>query len=172
MLEGTGRIIVEHLERADFVVATGTDGTRSVADYESTLTAMIDRRLPMICANPDLLVMVEDRRTLCAGSLAERYEQLGGEVLYHGKPHAGAYQRVMTCLSLEPPDLLAFGDSFRTDVAGANRAGIDAAFVVGGIHREELRRKSKKGLFDERRLAELADESCAFARFVIMTFCW
>jgi HAD superfamily hydrolase (TIGR01459 family) len=172
LLEGTGRIIVEDLEEADFVVATGTDPSRSMADYESPLVAMIARNLPMICANPDLLVMAGDRRTLCAGSLAKRYKELGGEVRYHGKPHAGAYQRVMACLSLEPADLLAVGDSFRTDIAGANRAQIDAAFVVGGIHREELRLKSEEGQLDERRLAELAEESRAFARFTIPAFCW
>lgn len=172
ILEGTGRVIVEGPEEADFVVATGTDGSKSMADYERLFVAMIARRLPMICANPDLLVMVGDRRTLCAGSLAERYEELGGEVLHHGKPHAGAYRWVMACLSLEPADLLAVGDSFRTDIAGANRAQIDAAFVAGGIHREELGLKSKEGQFDQDRLAELAEESRAFARFVMPTFCW
>lgn len=171
ILKGTGRVIVDDLEEADFVVATGTDGSKSMADYESILIAMIARRLPMICANPDLLVMVGDRRTLCAGSLAERYEALGGAVFYHGKPHAGAYQRVLACLSLARADLLAVGDSFRTDIAGANRAKIDAIFVAGGIHSEELRLKPE-GQFDERRLRELAEDSHAFARFVIPTFCW
>lgn len=34
--------------------------------------------------------------------------------------------------------MLAVGDSLRTDVAGARAAGLDVAFIPGGIHAEVL----------------------------------
>ena len=34
--------------------------------------------------------------------------------------------------------ILAAGDSLRTDIAGANAAGIDGVLVMGGLHAEEL----------------------------------
>jgi ribonucleotide monophosphatase NagD (HAD superfamily) len=33
---------------------------------------------------------------------------------------------------------VAIGDGLHTDIAGANRAGIDSIFVAGGLHAAEL----------------------------------
>lgn len=127
-------------EDADFVVNTGPlDFDDTTEDYEPILQACIARGLPMICANPDLVVMVGPRLVICAGTLAARYEALGGDVLYHGKPHAPVYARCLALMGIgNKRRILAVGDSLRTDVAGANAAGIDSALVTGGIHREEL----------------------------------
>jgi ribonucleotide monophosphatase NagD (HAD superfamily) len=78
----------------------------------------------MVCANPDLVVMHQGRRMFCAGALAQRYEALGGRVRWHGKPFLSVYT---TCFTL-----------LRTDIAGANNAGIDSLFVTSGIHADEL----------------------------------
>ena len=103
------------------------------------LEACIAHRLPMLCANPDLVVLVGERMVTCAGTLAARYEAMGGDVFYHGKPHAPVYDRCLTLMGIaDKRRILAVGDSLRTDVAGANAAGIDCALVTGGIHREEL----------------------------------
>jgi ribonucleotide monophosphatase NagD (HAD superfamily) len=76
---------------------------------------------------------------LCAGALAQRYEERGGRVRWHGKPHPAIYE---TCLGLleiaDRARILAIGDSLRTDIAGAAGVGIDSLFVTGGIHAEEF----------------------------------
>lgn len=131
---------VDSPEEAEFVLNTGIlDYEHGLEVYEEVLQACAARRLPMICANPDLVVLVGDTMVICAGLLAQRYEALGGEVAYHGKPHAAVYRRCFELLEgIAAERLLAVGDSLRTDVAGANAAGIDVALVTGGIHREEL----------------------------------
>ncbi len=45
----------------------------------------------MLCANPDLVVHRGERSLYCAGSLAKAYEDLGGDVIYYGKPHRPVY---------------------------------------------------------------------------------
>lgn len=125
---------------ADFVINTGIlEYTDGLDLYEGALSACAAAGLPMVCANPDLVVMVEQDLVICAGTLAVRYEELGGDVAYHGKPHAPVYRRCLELLDIaEPGRILAVGDSLRTDVAGANAAGIDVALVTGGIHMDEL----------------------------------
>ncbi len=131
---------VEDPGRADFVLNTGPscyDGTP--LDYGPVLEACARRRLPMVCANPDLEVMVGERIVECAGTLARRYAALGGEVRYHGKPHPPVYQRCFELLGIaERRRILAVGDTLHTDIAGAAAAGIDSALVTGGILSREL----------------------------------
>lgn len=135
-----GRVRVDTPEQADFVVNTGIDDfDETLADYEPVLRACAARRLPMLCANPDLVVVVGTKMVICAGELARRYEELGGSVAWHGKPFPSVYRRCFELLGgMDPARVLAVGDSLRTDVAGANAAGIDSLLVTGGIHREEL----------------------------------
>ena len=131
--------IAETPEAADFIVATGIDRDAETLDnHESVLARSAARKLPMICANPDLVVNSGARIVLCAGTLAARYELLGGEVRYHGKPHTSVYRRCLELMNIaDVRRIAAIGDSLRTDIAGANSAGIDAVFVTGGIHRQE-----------------------------------
>jgi ribonucleotide monophosphatase NagD (HAD superfamily) len=77
-------------------------------------------------------------RVLCAGALAVRYQELGGEVRSIGKPDPAIYDLVMSELDLPRGRVLAVGDSLRTDIAGAAAAGIDSIWVLGGIHGTEL----------------------------------
>ena len=125
---------------ADFVLNTGPDGVEeTLQDYRPLLDAAGARRLPMICANPDLVVMTLGRSMICAGTLARYYEEIGGRVRYCGKPDPAIYA---TCLALlgiaDKRRVLAVGDSFATDVAGAAAAGLDCLFCSGGIHAAEL----------------------------------
>ncbi len=136
----SGRTKVDTPDAADFVLNTGIDDfDETLADYEDVLQACAARRLPMVCANPDLVVVVGEKLVICAGELARRYAELGGDVAYHGKPHAPVYRRCFDLLGgLAPGRVCGVGDSLRTDVAGAAAAGIDSMLVTGGIHREEL----------------------------------
>lgn len=127
-------------EEATFVVNTGPwEFYESVADYEARLLRCRRYDLPMVCANPDYVVIREGRRVMCAGALGARYEELGGRVSYRGKPDPAIYD---LCLErLGSPDrgqVLIVGDTLETDIAGAAAAGIDAALVTCGIHGAEL----------------------------------
>ncbi|MDZ5646628.1 TIGR01459 family HAD-type hydrolase [Nitrospirillum sp. BR 11828] len=139
-LDLPGRIKVDRPEDADFVLNTGiVDFSESLADYEPILAACAALNLPMVCANPDLVVHVGPQLVICAGELARRYEELGGDVRQHGKPYPGVYARCFDLLGgIARQRILAVGDSLRTDMAGANAAGIDGLLITGGIHREEL----------------------------------
>jgi HAD superfamily hydrolase (TIGR01459 family) len=128
------------IEAADFILNTGVESADDkVEDFEAALAKGAARDLLMVCANPDLVVMHAGRREICAGALALRYEQLGGRVQYFGKPHPPIYCDCLALLGIaERSRILAIGDSLRTDIAGANAAGIDGLLVMGGIHQEEL----------------------------------
>lgn len=138
-LAGLDLVEAEGPDDADFLLVTGAASGETVGDYEARLAAAARAGIPLICANPDLEVIHAGRREICAGALAARYEELGGTVRYHGKPHASVY---LTCFDLlglhDRRRILAIGDSLRTDVAGAQGVGIDCLLVTGGIHAEEL----------------------------------
>jgi HAD superfamily hydrolase (TIGR01459 family) len=138
--EGLGLEFVDTGEAAEFILNTGPAGWDDrIEDYAPQLSAALARGLPMVCANPDLVVMHGSRLALCAGALAQWYEEHGGRVRWHGKPFRSVYD---TCLGLLGIDdrsrILAIGDSLRTDIAGAAGAGIDSVLVLGGIHAEEF----------------------------------
>jgi HAD superfamily hydrolase (TIGR01459 family) len=124
---------------ADFVLVLGVErDVDDLAAFEDRLQQAKRRDLLMLCANPDLVVMHDGKMELCAGSVAQRYEAIGGHVQYHGKPHPAVYARAFAALEVDKSRVLAIGDSLRTDVAGAAAAGIDSLFVADGIHLEEL----------------------------------
>ena len=134
-------------EEAALVVCTGLfdDETETAEDYRAVLEGFRARDMPMICANPDLVVERDKRLIPCAGAIAVVYEAIGGAVVYAGKPHAPVYEAALhkagALDGLPPPDkarVLAVGDAIRTDIAGARAAGIPSLFVARGIHAEEL----------------------------------
>ncbi len=137
VIEGLGLQLADTPGDADFVVNTGPDDesdTEPVEAFLPVLHACRAAMLPMICANPDLIVMRGTSRLLCAGALAARYAELGGEVCWIGKPDPAIYQMALQMMGLPASTVLAIGDSLRTDIAGARNAGIDSAWVLGGIH--------------------------------------
>ena len=93
----------------------------------------------MICANPDLEVIRGGTRVICAGALAERYRaDWAVTVRSLGKPDPAIYTPVLEMLGTPKARTLAVGDALRTDIAGAAAAGVDACWVLGGIHGEAL----------------------------------
>ena len=159
LLDSIDRELVEDPGAADFVLATGTAGGQTLADFAERLAGCAARSLPMICANPDLVVKVAGRTMICAGTLALRYEALGGSVRYHGKPAKAVYRRCFSELELDPGTVLAIGDSLRTDIAGARAAGMDALFIAGGIHSDELGIEQNKEVEPDQIDALLAEHS-------------
>jgi HAD superfamily hydrolase (TIGR01459 family) len=131
---------VDTAEEAEFVLNTGPAGWDDrLEDYEPILQLALDRNLPMICANPDIVVMHGNQLALCAGALAKWYEEAGGRVRWHGKPFRSVYDTCVELLGIDDCSrILAVGDSVRTDIAGAAGAGIDSLLIADGIHAEEF----------------------------------
>lgn len=140
MLDGLDLEEAASVEEADFILAIGPlDPADTVATYEAMLNAAARRALPMVCANPDLVVHRLGREEICAGAIALRYAELGGDVRWHGKPHRSLYESAIALFGpIDRERILAVGDSFRTDIRGAEGAGLDSLFVAGGIHGAEL----------------------------------
>lgn len=134
------------LEDAVSVICTGlrNDRTETPADYDALLTEAALRRLPMLCANPDLVVDVGGERRFCAGALAALYREKGGRVMEYGKPHPQIYDYARAVLTAKtgrviPNErLLCIGDGVRTDVAGAMGEDLDCLFVAGGLAAAEM----------------------------------
>jgi len=132
---------VESAEDADFVLNTGPAGwDDTIDDYAPLLAECRNRGLKMVCANPDLMVNHGEKLALCAGALAQHYEAIGGSVRWHGKPYPSVYEACFDLLRIGDRDrIVAVGDSLRTDIAGANCAGIDSLLIAGGgIHAAEF----------------------------------
>ena len=138
--------VMAPLEQADYIVCTGLfdDEIESAEDYRAMMLQAREHNLPLICANPDIVVERGDRLIYCAGAVAELYRELGGEVIFYGKPHRPIYERAMALATErrgKPTSLdrvLAIGDSVRTDLTGALGFGIDCLFLTRGIHSEEF----------------------------------
>jgi HAD superfamily hydrolase (TIGR01459 family) len=138
--------VMAPLEQADYIVCTGLfdDETESAEDYRTMMLQAREHKLPLICANPDIVVERGDRLIYCAGAIAELYRELGGEAIFYGKPHRPIYERAMALAAErrgQPTSLdrvLAIGDSVRTDLTGAHGFGIDCLFLTRGIHSEEF----------------------------------
>jgi HAD superfamily hydrolase (TIGR01459 family) len=134
---------VVSLRDAEYVLCTGlrNDERETPDDYEVELRAVASRGMAMICANPDIVIHRGETLVYCAGALAHRYEELGGRVLYAGKPHPPIYDRALALAerarraAIDKGRVLAIGDGMKTDIVGAVRAGLDALFVTRGIHR-------------------------------------
>ena len=55
-------------------------------------------------------------------------------MIQRGKPDPAIYVPTLALLGTARRRTLAVGDSLRTDMAGAKAAGIDACWVLSGIH--------------------------------------
>ncbi|MBA3666147.1 MAG: TIGR01459 family HAD-type hydrolase [Sphingomonas sp.] len=118
------------------IVCTGTSKrSDQPSDYFARLEALASAGVTFHCLNPDRVVIRSGVREACAGALADLYEQLGGKVVWYGKPHAPIYDHALL-LGGNPPRnaVLAIGDALHTDILGAARYGIDAVYVSHGIH--------------------------------------
>ncbi len=144
-------------DEADVVLCTGLfhDEQETAEDYREVLTGLSRRAVPLICANPDLMVERGPKLIPCAGLLAQLYETLGGPVQYAGKPHAAIYERAYAAIAAARgslPDksrILAIGDGLRTDVEGAGRQQLRCVFIASALHVDDRR------AFDSGHLQEL-----------------
>lgn len=163
-------------EAAAAIVVTDLDrGDQTPGDYADRLRTWRALGLPMICANPDIVVEEGDRLVYCGGALGEEYRKLGGEVLMAGKPFAPIYEEAVRLAAkaarrrLDKRKLLAIGDSVRTDAKGAAAFGLDFLFIAGAIHAEDF---DAKGEPDPRLVAALLAPAGARVRGFMPALAW
>jgi len=122
------------IERADFILCTGfLDNKEDTLQYHKNLLKEYTH-LKMVCTNPDLVVTRGDKQEYCAGTLAEIFKNLGGEVIYFGKPYPEIYN---FCIK-KNENILVIGDNIHTDISGANNLKIDSLFIINGIHKKDF----------------------------------
>jgi HAD superfamily hydrolase (TIGR01459 family) len=152
-------------EAAEAIVCSGLydDTKETPASYGMLFDTLAARRLPMICANPDLVVERGDKLVYCAGSLAAAYAAKGGEVAYAGKPHLPIYERTFAVIdrlkgtSVPKARILAIGDGLDTDLKGAHVAGLRSVLIASAVHLPGgLDAKTLGELFAERPFAPIA----------------
>ena len=134
----------KNIENADFILCTGfLDNYEDSLEYYKKILQSYTK-LVMVCTNPDLVVHRGKKQEYCAGTLAEIFKQLGGKIIYFGKPYPEIYN---FCIK-QNETVLVIGDNIRTDIKGANNMNFDSLFITNGIHKEEFL-KSKPQKYDE-----------------------
>ena len=122
------------LEESDFILCTGfLDSHEDSLEYHKKLLKN-HTKLKMVCTNPDLIVHRGSKQEYCAGTLAKIFKDLGGQVIYFGKPYPAIYK----FCAKKNEKILVIGDNIRTDITGANNMNFDSLFIINGVHKDEF----------------------------------
>ena len=133
------------LKEAEGIVCTGPfDAHADPADLRPDLLWAKQKDLPLLCANPDIVVDRGETREYCAGAIAALYTEMGGTSLYFGKPHPPVYDLARRRLAEVRPGvadtaILCIGDGPHTDIDGAMGEDIDSLFISGGLAAQETK---------------------------------
>lgn len=157
------------IEKAEGIVCTGLfdDRTETPDDYRAAILYGKTRGLKLLCANPDIVVDVGERRIFCAGAIAAAYAAAGGRSYYFGKPHPPIYGLARERLNevagfaVPPDEILCIGDGIATDIQGAMGESLDSLFVTGGLAAADTGTTSWSGPDPARLAAYLAEQRLA-----------
>ena len=170
LTRGLGLTKTDEMSAAEFILTIGVEGNPSTTEiYKERLDYFARKGLTMICANPDVSVNRNGVLGIGPGALAEYYEKLGGRVIFFGKPYEEIYNLSLDQLSdVDPHRILVIGDSVNTDIAGANRCGLDSLLVGTGVHWREL--STIPG--DVQQLTALCHTENSFPTMIAHGFIW
>ena len=126
---------VLNIEKSDYLLCSGLFEEHENDEIYYKKIFKNQKLKKMICTNPDLIVDRGNKRELCAGSVAKYFEEIGGEVVYFGKPYPPVYK---LSANLEGKKILCIGDNLNTDIKGANVQKFDSLLISSGIHRKEI----------------------------------
>ena len=137
---GSNVEIADEIDPAcDAILLMGLPDNTGDKAYDATFQQALEFNLPLICSNPDKTSPRADRFVMSPGALADRYEEMGGKVIWYGKPHAPSFQSVMRYRpELAPSRFLVVGDSLEHDIAGGQNVGFKTTLVRGGIHTSDF----------------------------------
>uniref|UniRef100_A0A1D1YA42 4-nitrophenylphosphatase n=2 Tax=Anthurium amnicola TaxID=1678845 RepID=A0A1D1YA42_9ARAE len=181
-LEGLGLQVVKNVEDADFILAHGTEAIglpsgdalpMSLNDLELILERCVEKKIPMVVANPDYVTVEARALRVMPGTLGATYEKLGGEVKWMGKPDKVIYRSAMAMAGVaDACDCVAVGDSLHHDIKGANVSGMESVFVTGGIHADELGLKGFGEVAVYAAVQALSHKYNARPSYILPSFMW
>jgi len=131
----------------DLVAACDDDGYPFLEGVNAAVSALFrafdaGRPIHRVLPNPDLVFPAGRGRfgftsgavaLLLEAALARRYPERATAFDRLGKPHRPLFDAAMSRLGTRR--ILMIGDQLETDIAGARRAGLDAALLVTGVSR-------------------------------------
>ena len=165
----------KNIKEANFLLVCGTRKFEdNLGKYRKELDLALSLKLPLICANPDKIVIRKTGEFLiCAGIMAEYYSSNGGIVYKFGKPLKETYQLCLNYflskkVNIKKTDLLCIGDALETDIAGANNYGIDSLLIANGIHKDDL--SYKGSLLSEMELKSFFKNKNNFPNYILQDF--
>ena len=135
-------------EECDEIICTGlvSDEEEKLQDYKILLDFFLNKKIPLICANPDEVVARGEKIVFCAGALANQYKQEGGMVRYFGKPYSDIYSFALKKVRAHKDfkdkkeiNTLVIGDNIKTDIKGANLFNLDSVLILNGIYKDFFR---------------------------------
>ena len=135
-------------EECDEIICTGlvSDEEEKLQDYKTLLDFFLNKKIPLICANPDEVVARGEKIVFCAGALANQYKQEGGMVRYFGKPYSEIYSFALKKIRAHKDfkdkkeiNTLVIGDNIKTDIKGANLSNLDSVLILNGIYKDFFR---------------------------------
>ena len=141
------KIHISNKEECDEIICTGLifSEKEDIQEYEAILQYFKNKQTPMICANPDEVVIRGTKLEYCAGALAKKYQEMGGKVTYYGKPYLDIYSTALKKMNIlqlyEQKKIIPFaiGDNLKTDIKGANSFNISSLLILNGIYKDFIR---------------------------------
>jgi HAD superfamily hydrolase (TIGR01459 family) len=134
----------KEIKKADFVMIADLDSGLSILDFAKTLDEMLELDLPLLCANPDYLVYDHEQLSMCGGTVAQLYEDMGGKVFRYGKPYKPIYSNIIKAMKIKDfSKVLVVGDSLWHDIAGGNLLNFDSLWVKRGVHTPQLDKRKE-----------------------------
>ena len=132
------------IKKANFAIIADLDGKFSILDFAETLDKMLELNLPLLCTNPDYLVYDNEELSMCGGTVAQLYEDMGGMVFRYGKPYKPIYSNIIKTMKINDfSKVLVVGDSLWHDIAGGNLLNFDSLWVKSGVHTPQLDKRKE-----------------------------
>ncbi|KAK9665012.1 hypothetical protein RND81_14G084200 [Saponaria officinalis] len=180
-LDGLDLKVVDNVEEAEFILAHGTEALglssgavipKQLEELEKILEKCAEKKIPMVVANPDYVTVEARSLRVMPGTLGVKYEKLGGEVKWMGKPGKVIYESALAMAGVDASECIAVGDSLHHDIKGANTAGMQSIFITGGIHAAELGLGNFDEVAEEQKVRDLASKCDAYPTYVTPCFTW
>ena len=121
------------LKEAD-IVYIGAFGKEGGAVLDKEIQQLLHEakayQLPAVCANPDVFWIDGAERKLAQGAAGRFYEEIGGKVVWFGKPFKEIYEYALKVSGSSAERSIMIGDMLATDIRGANRAGMRSVLLT------------------------------------------
>ena len=132
----------KNIEKANSAMIADLKDGLSILDFAEYLDKIFKYKLPLLCANPDYLVHNNNTLSMCGGTVAQLYFDLGGTVFRYGKPYEPIYEDIIKRMSIKnKKKVLVIGDSLWHDIAGGRKMKFDTLWIENGVHKPQLTKK-------------------------------